>query len=60
MKEEETVETSSERLITVVNKIRLMGEQLPDSQIVEKMLVSLPGKFEAKISSLEDQKMSVQ
>jgi len=38
----------------VVNKIRLLREDLPDRRIVEKVLVSLPERFEAKISSFED------
>ncbi|KAJ8751151.1 hypothetical protein K2173_016332 [Erythroxylum novogranatense] len=54
MKETESIEDYSDRLLTVVNKIRLAGEELPDSRIVQKVLVSLPERFEAKISSLED------
>jgi len=38
----------------VVNKIRPLREDLPDRRIVEKELVSLLERFEAKISSLED------
>jgi len=38
----------------VVNKIRLLREDLPDKRIVEKVLASLPERFEAKISSLQD------
>jgi len=38
----------------VVNKIRLLRQDLPDRRIVEKVLVSLLERFEAKISSLED------
>ncbi|XP_052185878.1 uncharacterized protein LOC127797225 isoform X2 [Diospyros lotus] len=54
MNEKDTIQEFSEKLMTVVNKIRLMGEELPDSRIVEKVLISLPERFEAKISSLED------
>ena len=54
MKETESIKDYSDRLLTIVNKIRLTGEELPDSRIVEKVLVSLPERFEAKISSLED------
>src|ERR1044072_889878 len=38
----------------IVNQIRLMGEELPDQRVVEKMLISLPERFESKIASLED------
>jgi len=54
MKETETIKEYFDRLLIVVNKIRLLREDLPDRRIVEKVLVSLPERFEAKISSLED------
>ena len=44
----------SDRLLKVVNQIRVLGEELTDQRIVEKVLVSLPEKFESKISSLEE------
>ncbi|GLT43009.1 hypothetical protein SLA2020_169860 [Shorea laevis] len=53
---QETVKEFSDRLTKVVNKIRLQGEELSDKAVVEKVLVSLPEKFEHKISSLEDSK----
>ncbi|GKU90850.1 hypothetical protein SLEP1_g4794 [Rubroshorea leprosula] len=46
----------SDRLMKVVNKIRLQWEELFDKAVVEKVLVSLPEKFEHKIPSLEDSK----
>ncbi|KAK6161466.1 hypothetical protein DH2020_004847 [Rehmannia glutinosa] len=54
MKETETVKEYTDRLVKVVNQIRLLGEELTEKRIVEKVLVSLPERFEAKISSLED------
>ena len=54
MKEAETIKEYFDRLLAVVNKIRLLREDLPDRKIIEKVLVSLPKRFEAKISSLED------
>ncbi|XP_071920780.1 uncharacterized protein [Coffea arabica] len=54
MKDTENIKEYSDKLLDVVNKIRLIGEQLPDSRVIEKVLVSLPERFEAKISSLED------
>ena len=53
MKEKEITQEYLDRLMMVVNKIRLMGEELPDSSTVEKVLVSLSKRFETKISSLE-------
>jgi len=54
MKETETIKEYFDRLLIVINKIRLLRENFPDRRIVEKVLVSLPERFEAKISSLED------
>ncbi|XP_071926067.1 uncharacterized protein [Coffea arabica] len=54
MKDTENIKEYSDRLLNIVNTIKLIGEQLPDSRVVEKVLVSLPERFEAKISSLED------
>ncbi|XP_031283011.1 uncharacterized protein LOC116141671 [Pistacia vera] len=56
MQETGKVREYVDRLMSVVNKIRLLGVELTDRRIVEKVLVSLPERFEAKISSLEDSK----
>ncbi|KAG8480148.1 hypothetical protein CXB51_024926 [Gossypium anomalum] len=54
MKEEETVKQYSDKIMAVVNSIRLLGEQFSEARIVEKVLSTLPERYEAKISSLED------
>ena len=54
MKESESLKEYSDKLMKVISKIRLFVEELSDSRIVEKVLVSLPKRFESKISSLED------
>ncbi|XP_052488066.1 uncharacterized protein LOC128041780 [Gossypium raimondii] len=54
MKEEETVKQYVDRIIAVVNSIRLLGEHFDEARIVEKVLSTLPERYEAKISSLED------
>jgi len=54
MKETETIKEYLDRLLIVVNKICLLREVLLDRIIIKKVLVSLPERFEAKISSLED------
>ncbi|XP_031249323.1 uncharacterized protein LOC116107158 [Pistacia vera] len=56
MQEAEKVKEYVDRLMSIVNKIRLLGVEMLDSRIVEKVMVSLPERFEAKISSLEDSK----
>ncbi|XP_060670472.1 uncharacterized protein LOC132800547 [Ziziphus jujuba] len=53
MKDFELVKDFIDRLMKVVNQIRILGEELGDRRVVEKVLVNLPEKFEAKISSLE-------
>ncbi|XP_017614018.1 uncharacterized protein LOC108459172 [Gossypium arboreum] len=45
MKEIETVNEYSERLINIVNKVKLLGSSLADSRIVEKILVTIPERF---------------
>ena len=54
MKEEETVKQYSDRIMAVVNSIRLLGEQFNEARIVEKVIATLPERYEAKISSFED------
>ncbi|XP_031271789.1 uncharacterized protein LOC116130178 [Pistacia vera] len=56
MQESKSTKEYVDRLMNVVNKIILLGEEMTDKRIVEKVLVSLPKRFESKISSLEDSK----
>ena len=46
----------SDRLLNIANKVRLLGSVLNDSRIVEKLLVTVPEKFEATITTLENTK----
>ncbi|KAF2303818.1 hypothetical protein GH714_023602 [Hevea brasiliensis] len=52
MKDGETVKEYSFKLLDTVNKIRLLGEDFGYQKVVEKMLISLPAKFEAKIYAI--------
>ena len=54
MKEGETVKEYSSKLLELVNKIRILGEVIEDSKVVEKIMISLPTKFESKISAIEE------
>lgn len=56
MKESETIKDYSDRLLSIVNKVRMFGTEFSDSRIVQKILVTIPEKFEATISSLENAK----
>ncbi|XP_023520734.1 uncharacterized protein LOC111784185 [Cucurbita pepo subsp. pepo] len=54
MKESESMKEYSNRLLSIANKVRLLGYVLNDSRIVEKLLVTVPEKFEATITTLEN------
>ncbi|XP_039134173.1 uncharacterized protein LOC120271553 [Dioscorea cayenensis subsp. rotundata] len=56
MKDGETVREFADKVMNVVNRVCLLGEELTDQRVVEKVLVSLPERFEHKIASLEDSK----
>ncbi|EOX93870.1 Cysteine-rich RLK (RECEPTOR-like protein kinase) 8 [Theobroma cacao] len=55
-KEEESIKDYNDKVMKMVNQLRLLGEELNEMRIVNKILVSLPEKFESRISSLEDSK----
>lgn len=46
MQENETLAEYTDRISSIVNNIRLLGEDFPDSRVVEKVLVTLPERFE--------------
>ncbi|XP_031378549.1 uncharacterized protein LOC116193951 [Punica granatum] len=56
MDDAETVKEYAKRLIEIVDKIRVLGTDIKDDRIVQKILISLPEKFEATIASLENTK----
>ncbi|XP_044496576.1 uncharacterized protein LOC123218984 [Mangifera indica] len=56
MKDGESIKDYIDRLMKIVNQLTLLGEVISENKVVEQVLVSLPEKFEAKISSLEDSK----
>ena len=54
MKESETIKEYSDRLLCIANKVRLLGTEFSDSRIVEKILVTVPERYEASITTLEN------
>ena len=56
MKDYETMKEYFDRLIEIVNKVRLLGYEFPDLILVQKIIVIVPKWFEATISSLENTK----
>ena len=53
MKESETIKEYANKLLTIVNKVRLLGYEFSDSRIVQKIIVTILERFDATISSLE-------
>ena len=56
MKESETIKEYSNKLLSIANKVRLLGTEFADSRIVEKILVTVPERYEASIATLENTK----
>jgi hypothetical protein len=54
MKEEENIVEYFHRVDEVVNSIRASGEEITDIPIVKKLLRSLPMRYDANISTIED------
>ena len=54
IKESESVKEYGNKLISIVNQIKLLGEDFPTQRIMEKLLVSLPERYKSKISLIED------
>ena len=54
MKDEENISEYFERIDNLVNTIKGFGVELPDDELVEKVLRTLPKAYNPKVSSLED------
>lgn len=53
MKETESIRDYVGRLIGIVNLIRLLSKAFPDHKVVEKIIVFVPQRFEAKNFAIE-------
>ena len=56
MKETETIKSYADKLLSIANKVCLLGKDFPDERIVQKILVTVPEKYESKISTLKESK----
>ncbi|XP_060178245.1 uncharacterized protein LOC132608198 [Lycium barbarum] len=56
MKESETIKEYSDQLLNIANRVKLLGSTFTNSMIVEKILVTVPERFEATITTLENTK----
>lgn len=51
MKETKTIKDHVDRLLSIANKVSLLGKDFPNKRIVQKVLVIVPEKYESKISA---------
>nr|KYP41595.1 hypothetical protein KK1_037041 [Cajanus cajan] len=56
MKETETIKSYADKLLSIANKVRLLGKDFSDERIVQKILVTVPEKYESKILALKESK----
>ncbi|KAA3481352.1 Retrovirus-related Pol polyprotein from transposon TNT 1-94 [Gossypium australe] len=56
MRGSETIKEYSNRLLGIVNNVRLLGTNFSDSRIVQTLLVTIFEKFETTILSSENMK----
>ncbi|TYJ98295.1 gag-pol polyprotein [Cucumis melo var. makuwa] len=54
MTEDESVSEYNERVLEIVNDLLLLGEKIPKSKIVRKVLRSLSRKFDMKVTDIEE------
>ncbi|RVW80415.1 Retrovirus-related Pol polyprotein from transposon TNT 1-94 [Vitis vinifera] len=56
MKENETLNDFSSRFMGLVNQMKSYGEEISDKRIVEKLLITLPDKFNPIVAVIEETK----
>jgi len=52
MKEIENIKDYIDKLLSIINKVRLLGKEFLDDRIVQKILGTMPEKYESMTSSL--------
>ncbi|XP_022728813.1 uncharacterized protein LOC111284409 [Durio zibethinus] len=59
MKDSKMIKDYSDRLFSIANKVRLFASEFTDSRIVKKILVTVPERYEATITTLEKYQGSI-
>ena len=54
MVKDESVSDYNERVLEIANESLLLGEKIPESEIVRKVLRSLLEKFDMKVTAIEE------
>ena len=54
MKESETIKEYANKLLSIANKVRLLGSNFSDSRIVEKILMTIPERFDTSLENAKD------
>ncbi|GMI89813.1 hypothetical protein HRI_002650600 [Hibiscus trionum] len=54
MKEDELIKDFLNTMMTIVNQIRLYDEDLPNGNVVENVMISVPQRFKAKILAIKE------
>ncbi|XP_007014181.2 PREDICTED: uncharacterized protein LOC18589236 [Theobroma cacao] len=56
MKDTDSVKDYINKVEKIVHQVTILGRKSPEDRVVEKVIISLPERFESKISSLEEAK----
>ena len=56
MNDLDSIDSLFTQAMGIVNQIRSYGETLGDQQVIEKMLRSLPNKFDSRVAAIEESK----
>ena len=56
MKESKSVKEYTDILLGIENRVRLLGSEFTDLRIFEKILITIPERYEVTITALENTK----
>ena len=56
MKESDSVDSFMTQVMGMVNQLNTYGEKIEDQRVVERVLRSLPHKFDLKVAAIEEAK----